>query len=214
MKKIFTLLAAAFISLSAAGQDDEPDFSGFESDMIKPYESGVKICGGVTYDLSAVGEDLGLGATGFLGANFYGRLRAGGYIGGLLAPTEYTNKYGEDLYFGYLSLGGFVAPRFFPDKKVSVSVPVRIGYGNVSYDAVSSSSSSSGNIDNGNVFAVTPGVFLEVNFTKFFSLITGISVTVASGAELYDEHGYQVLYKNDLNRIMFSVGGVFGKNKF
>lgn len=213
MKKIFTLLAAALISLSAAGQDDMPDFSGFESDMIKPAtNSGVNFCGGITYDFGFIGENAAAGCTGLVGANFYNKLRVGGYFNGLLGVSDYSGRYYyDDLTLFYGSFGGFVSPRLLPDKKVSINIPVKIGCGFASLEDIYGTSSQ--DIDSKTLFAVTPGVMMEINFCRFFGMLIGVNFTITSDASLHDEYGDEVLDKNGLNRIMFSIGGIFGKTK-
>ncbi len=214
MKKIFALLTAAFISLNAAGQDDMPDFSGFESDMIKPAANlGVNFCGGITYDFGFIGENAALGCTGVVGANFYNKLRVGGYFNGLLGISDYSSRYYDDLYFFYGGFGGFVSPKLLSDRKVSINIPVKIGYGFVSLDGISSSGSNSKEIDSKTVFAVTPGIMMEINFCRFFGMLVGMNLTITSDAKLYNDYGDEVLDKNGLNKIMFSIGGIFGKTK-
>ncbi|MBQ3655806.1 MAG: hypothetical protein II956_03015 [Bacteroidales bacterium] len=213
MKKIFALLAAAFITLSAAGQDDMPDFSGFESDMIKPAsDNGVHFCGGVTYDLGFIGENAALGCTGVVGANFYNKLRVGGYFNGMLGISDYSSRYYDDLYNVYGGIGGFVSPRLLPDKKVSINIPVKVGCGFISLDGIDSYGNRNEEIDSKTVFAVTPGVMMEINFCRFFSMLVGVNFMITSDATLYNDYGDETLDKNGLNRIMFSIGGIFGKH--
>jgi len=175
MKKIWLIIIGILTVASSYAQDDE-----FKTIFKKDENKKIRISGfgGPMMIFTSIGNDfvhmMGGGGGVIIGNSFFG-----GY--GFGKTNEIPYKYDEDynLYFGH---GGFwFGHMFAPNNPVHLSLSVQTGWGNISrgvglvdgdFEIISSKS----------VFVLTPIAELALNFTRFFILGLGTSVSYVTGS--------------------------------
>lgn len=174
MKKILVSLICIFAIVSTFAQDDE-----FQTIFKKDDDRKLRISGfgGPMMIFTAIGDDfvhmMGGGAGIIVGNSFFG-----GYGFGKTNKTTYKYNEQYDMNFGH---GGFwLGHVFAPKSPVHLSLSLQAGWGSISqgidlddgdFEAISSSS----------VFVLTPIAEVELNFSQFFIVGVGTSVSYVTG---------------------------------
>ena len=164
---------------SSFAQDDE-----FKTIFKKNEDKKLRISGfgGPMMVFTSIGNDfvhmMGGGGGVIIGNSFFG-----GYGFGKTNEIPYKHNDQYNLYFGH---GGFwFGHMFTPNNPVHLSLSVQTGWGNISqgvglvdgdFEIISSKS----------VFVLTPIAELELNFSRFFILGLGTSVSYVTGPGITD----------------------------
>ena len=221
MKRLLTFIFLfTFIGLYTQAQEEEQDFKTiFSSD----YSSGGY--GAPELKLGNVNNNMSLLMGGRGGWIIGHRFVVGGAGYGLTTSNNFnyteplidesgnmvdsTRNLRLDMGYGGLMLE-FIA---LPKKAVHLSFPIIIGAGGTSVGAEIAQSTSQIDpvefntydfVESSAFFVVEPGVFLEMNMTKFFRLDVGATYRFISGTNLVRVNN------NDLSDLTFSLALKFG----
>ncbi len=140
-------------------------------------------------------------------------LAAGIYLNPFFTISPLTDKYTNDdasLLGGYGGL--FVSPIIYSNALIHATVPVYLGYGNVSYELYDDVESTNRIEDSGRFWVFNPGVEVELNVLRFVRVAVGGYYRYCGNVRLYyDQGGDQILSSNFLNGFSLGVKLRFGK---
>lgn len=210
MKQIFFLLCLILCFLYSVSKAQ--DYSQFEGDVISEpkNERLVRICGGNQWEFSSIQDEFAFGATIFLGVNLNNRLRVCAYSE--FSVTDANNNTFSyfspfsDYCYNHSSYGLMLTPRFFPDSRLSLCLPIKLGGADVEFINTYNTSEEYKTT----VFEGSVSVSAEWAVCKFFKLNASVGFRFSSDAYI-EERREVILEKNGLNRLFFTIGGVFGK---
>ena len=179
MKKIWLILICVLTVGSSFAQDEE-----FKTIFKKDENKKVRISGfgGPMMIFTAIGDDfahmMGGGGGIIIGNSFFG-----GYGFGKTNKITYKHNDQYNMNFGH---GGFwVGHVFAPNKPIHLSLSVQTGWGNIT-QGISLDDGDFEDISSKSVFVLTPIAEIELNFSRFFILGVGSSVSYVSGSGIKD----------------------------
>lgn len=111
------------------------------------------------------------------------------FMVGLYGFTNTENLYNDyiDSYLRYGGGGLLIEPRLFPNFPVHISLPIRAGFGTISYaDNNWSYYDYEDNESQDKYFIFEPGAELELNIVKYFKISGGLSYRMTDAIDLIE----------------------------
>ena len=179
MKKFWLFFISIILIAPSFAQDDE-----FKTIFKKDDNKNVRISGfgAPMMIFTSIGNDfvhmMGGGGGIIVGNSFFG-----GYGFGKTNETPYKYNEQYNLNFGH---GGFWIGHFFaPNKPIHLCLSVQTGWGSIS-QGIALDDGDFEIINSNSVFVLTPVAEIELNFSRFFIVGVGTSVSYVTGSGIQD----------------------------
>ena len=176
----------------------------------KPQKIGT--FGGFGFNYLETGKEaIGINLQGGIIMNQW--LTAGLQGNAFFTISPLTDKYtNEDASLMGAYGGLFVAPVFWSNALVHITLPIFAGYGNVSYELYDISDAANRIEDSDWFWAFEPGLEIEMNLMKFIRIAVGSYYRYCGKVRLnYENGGESIVPENILNNFSIGIRLRFGK---